>query len=97
MFGDHFSFAKWMEDSSALYMTQVSRGNKYASFAVVQTDGTARKILTETTDTFLNICTYGQLDGFGDYCASNYLSQDRKTLIWQSERDDLARLFRYDA
>ncbi len=97
MFGDHYSFAKWMEDSSAVYMTLVSRGNKSASFAVVQTDGTAGKILTETTDTFLNICTYGQLDGFGDYCASNYLSKDRKALLWQSERDDLARLFRYDA
>ncbi|MBQ8994442.1 MAG: S9 family peptidase [Oscillospiraceae bacterium] len=91
------SAAKWLEDSSAVYTTLVDRGNKSASFAIVYTDGSVRKVLTETTDTFLNICTYGELDGFGNYRASNYLTSDKKTVLWQSERDDSARLFRYDA
>ena len=92
-----YSIAKWMEDSSALFLTHVARGNKSASFVIIRNDGTVNKVLTETDDTFLNICTYGYLDGSKDYCASNFLTKDGSSVFWQSERDDLARLFRYDA
>ena len=92
-----YKHARWLEDSSAVFSTYVSRGNKSASFITVKNDGTVNKVLTETDDTFINICTFGELDGFGDYSASNFLSKDGTSVFWQSERDDLARLFRYDA
>lgn len=89
--------AKWLNDSSTVYLTHASRGNKDASFYTVKNDGTAKEVLKETSDTFINICTRGELDGFGNYLASNFLTQDGRYVFWQSERDDLARLFRYDA
>ncbi len=92
----YFASAKWMDDSSAFYTTLVRRGNKSASFILVNTDGTVKELYRENAETSLNIRTYGQLDGFDHYWASNYLSKDRKTLLWQSERNDKAGLFRYD-
>ncbi len=97
LFHDYYSLAKWLDDSSAFYTTHVTRGSKIASFVFAKTDGTVTKVLSETSDTAMNIRTYGNLDGFNDYCASNFITDDLKTVIWQSERDDFARLFRYDA
>jgi dipeptidyl aminopeptidase/acylaminoacyl peptidase len=96
LFTPYYGAARWLQDSSAVYTTLITRGNKSASFYLIESDGTAREIMKETSDTALNIHTWGNLDGYNDYCASNFLSEDRKTLLWQSERDDLARLFRYD-
>ena len=96
LFGERYGMAKWLDDSSAVYTTLVRRGNKSAAFVLMTTDGEVRTLLEESSDTALNVRTHGNLDGFNDYCASNFLSQDRKTLVWQSERDDFARLFRYD-
>ncbi len=96
LFHDYYSAAKWLDDSSAVFTTHVSRGNKTASFVIIHNDGSVKKVLSESSDTAVNIRTYGNLDGFNDYCASNFLSDDQKTVIWQSERDDFARLFRYD-
>lgn len=97
LFHERYSLAKWLDDSSALFTTHVTRGSKIASFVIIHNDGTVKKVLSETSDTAMNIRTYGNLDGFNDYCASNFVSDDLKTVIWQSERDDLARLFRYDS
>lgn len=91
------SIARWLPDSSALYLTTVSRGSKSASFCIVRRDGSIHTVLTETADDFLNLDTWGELDGFGSYRFSNFLTDDGSTIFWQSERDDLARLFRYDA
>lgn len=92
-----YTVAKWLEDSSAVYTTWVARGHKSASFRIFSIDGSVRTVLTETAPDFLNVDTFGELDGFGAYRFSNYLTQDGKTLLWQSERDNFARLFRYDA
>ena len=97
LFHERYGSAKWLKDSSAVFTTLVRRGNKSADFVFIETDGTVHTVLSESSDTALNIRTHGNLDGFNDYCASNFLSEDKKTVIWQSERDDLARLFRYDA
>ncbi len=96
LFSEHYGMARWLEDSSAVYTTLVRRGNKSADFVIIDTDAGARSVVREISDTAVNIRTHGNLDGFLDYCASNFLTKDRKTVIWQSERDDLARLFRYD-
>ena len=97
MFGGYYNRAKWLDDSSAVFTAPTSRAHKSASFAVIYPDGSAKTVLTETADDFINLGTYGNLDGFNDYFASNFLTNDGKTVIWQSERDDMARLFTYDA
>ncbi|MBE6121755.1 MAG: hypothetical protein E7190_03455 [Erysipelotrichaceae bacterium] len=97
LFSEHYGAAKWLDDSSAVFTTHITRGNKTASFVIISAEGQAHTVLSETSDTAMNVRTHGNLDGFNDYCASNFLSDDRKTVVWQSERDDLAGLFRYDA
>ena len=97
MFGRYFSRARWMKDDQGLYTTLIRRGNKSADFVYIDLEGNAKHLVSEKSDTFLNISTYGNLDGYNDYCASNFLTDDRQYVIWQSERDEFARLFRYDA
>ena len=97
LFSGHYNRAKWFADSSAVFTAPVTRAHKEASFAVMYPDGSARTILKETTEDFINLGTYGNLDGFNDYFASNFITEDGKTVIWQSEREDLARLYAYDA
>ncbi len=97
VFNGHYNRAKWLPDNSGVFTAPTTRAHKAASFAVINADGTTRTILTETTDTFINLGTYGNLDGFNDYFASNFITDDRRTVIWWSERDDFGRLFRYDA
>ena len=96
MFFGFYNAAKWI-DSKTLMTTWISRGNKSAEFVLMHADGSAESLVQESSDSFLNIATYGNLDGYTDYCASNTITADRKHVIWQSERDDLARLFLYDA
>ena len=96
LLSDGYSSVKWLEDSSAAYTTLIARGNKAASFIIMRPDGSTETVYREKAETFLNIRTYGELDGFGGYNASNYMSEDRKIMLWQSERDNYARLFRYD-
>ncbi len=92
-----YSAAKWLDNSEAFYTAVVRRANESAAFYMVKNDGTVHKVLEETTDTFLNIHTFNEMDGFGDYICSNFLSEDRKTVIFQSERDGYLGLYRYDA
>ncbi|MDD6456861.1 MAG: prolyl oligopeptidase family serine peptidase [Lachnospiraceae bacterium] len=92
----HYSYAKWLPDSSAFYITYIARGHKAAGLSLVTRDGDTHEILLEENE-FLNYNTYGRQDGFGDYCFSNFVTDDGAYALWQSERDDLARLFRYDA
>lgn len=91
-----FSVAKWLPDSSMVYLTNVSRAHKKATFYTVDTKGTVTKVYSESSSTFLNIGTYMELDGAPGYMFSNFLTNDGKTLVWQSERDNLARLFTID-
>ncbi len=91
-----FAVAKWAGSSEFVYLTHTERANKAASLIVIDPEGRSETIVHETADTFLNIKTYGELDGFGSYAASNYITEDGKTAFWQSERDGFARLYRYD-
>ncbi len=92
-----FSMAKWAENSEFVYLTHTERAHKAASLIMIDHEGKSGTIVHEKADTFLNIKTYGELDGFGSYAASNYITEDGKTAFWQSERDGFARLYRYDA
>ncbi len=92
----YYRIAKWSEDSSFVYYTHVTRANKTAELIIIHTDGTYETVVHEETDKFLNIRSYGTLDGFGEYCASNYITNDHQLAVWQSERDGFARLYAYD-
>ena len=96
LFEDNASLARWMEDSSAVYYTWVSRGYQKGAFIVVDgSTGESCRIVEEETNTFLNLGTH-KLDGFDGYRFSNYLTKDKKRLIWWSERDGRAQLYLYE-
>lgn len=95
--GDEYSVAKWMEDDKGFIYTWRSRADKEARLYYVDAEtGAARVLVSETTETFQNYGAFGLLDGFGSYTFSNFVTQDRRYAVWQSERDDMAHYFRYD-
>ncbi len=97
LFTEHSKIAYWMDDDRDLVATWLSRGSKTARlFLINAQNGHCRCLVEESTSTFLNLGTHGELDGFGEYAFSNFVTQDRKWAVWQSERDDLARYFLYD-
>ncbi len=90
------SFARWLPDSSGFYFTWFNRGYREGRLYLADADtGRAVRIVGETADTFLNLGAFGQLDGFGSYQFSNYVTPDRKLAFWQSERSGYAHLYRY--
>lgn len=90
------SFVRWLPDSSGFYFTLFSRGYGEGRLYLAEAaTGAARQIVRETTDTFLNLGAFGQLDGFGSYQFSNFVTADRKLAFWQSERSGYAHLYRY--
>ena len=90
--------ASWSEDDTYLTATWVERGYQTGKMLKIDAEtGECEVLVTETTDTFLNLGTHGQLDGFGEYGYSNFLTKDQKLAVFQSERDDFARYFAYDA
>ncbi len=90
-----FSSVKWLNDEY-FYLTIVRRSHKSAAFYLVHTDGIVKKVVDESAEDFVNIGTYGQLDGAPGYAYSNFVTDDLKIVVWQSERDNYARLFTYD-
>ncbi len=93
-----YQMAQWLPDDSCIYYTPTERGDRDGYFYIVSpADGSARMLIHEHSDLFLNLGTYGQYDGYGAYPYSNFLTLDQKWVFWQSEREDLARLYRYDA
>ncbi len=96
LFNPRWSFARWLEDSSAVYTSIISRAYKTAMFTVIENTGEWKTLHTEYDDEFLNMRTF-QHDGYGSYNCSNFITGDRKTLVFQSEREDIARFYRYDA
>ena len=91
------SYARWLEDSSAVYFTWFSRGNKTARLYLCDAETRkVRSLVEESHDKFLNVGTGGTLDGFGNYRFSNFVTEDKRYSFWQSERDGLARLYRYN-
>ncbi len=94
---DTGSMVKWLDDGSGFYFTWLKRGYQEGRFYLVNAeDGSAELLLTETSDTFLNFGASGMMDGFGTYRFSNYVTNDRKSFIWWSERTGFAHLYRYD-
>lgn len=97
LFTEHSSIARWLKDDSLIYTTWVSRGSKVGKLLMIDPrNGECQCVVEEVTDTFLNLGTHGELDGFQEYAFSNFITQDKKKAFWQSERDDFARYFAYD-
>lgn len=91
------SYAKWLPDGSGVYFTWLARANKAAKLCLADAaTGKVTTLVEEHHDKFLNMGTGGTLDGFGSYRFSNFVTGDRKESFWQSERDGIARLYRYD-
>lgn len=96
--GKEYSSAKWMEDGKGFIYTWRERCDHLAKMYYVDAEtATGRVLVSEHSETFQNYGAFGLLDGFGSYTYSNFLTQDRKTVVWQSERDDMAHYFRYNA
>lgn len=90
------SFVRWLNDSSGFYFTWLGRGYQEGRLYLAQAQtGRTRLIVQEKTDTFLNLGAFGQLDGYGSYQFSNFVTSDQKLAFWQSERDGYAHLYRY--
>ena len=90
------SYARWLPDSSAVYFTWYSRGNKRAKLYLCDAaTAEVRTLVEESHEKFLNLGTGGTLDGFGTYRFSNFVTDDGRLSFWQSERDGIARLYAY--
>lgn len=90
------SFARWLPDSSGFFFTWFNRGYREGRLYLAEAEsGSARELVRETTDTFLNLGAFGLLDGYGSYQFSNFVTEDRKFAFWQSERSGYAHLYRY--
>lgn len=97
-FMNAWGVACWSEDDSFLTATWVERGYQTGKMLKIDAEtGETDVLVTDTTDTFLNLGTHGQLDGFKEYGFSNFLTSDQKLAVFQSEREDFARYFAYDA
>lgn len=90
------SYVKWLENSKAFYFTWVARGYQEGRLYLCDpADGSTRLLVKETTDQFLNLGAFGQLDGYGSYQFSNFVTEDMRYAFWQSERSGFGRLYRY--
>lgn len=91
------AFARWLEDSSGFWFTWYSRSCTEGRLYFTEAATAETKLLVdEQTDTFHNLGAFNLLDGFGAYQFSNFVTSDRKTAFWQSERSGYAHLYRYD-
>lgn len=91
------SWARWMEDGERFWFTWIERGfQKGRMYLGDAKTGTTSMLLEETTDTFLNLGAFGNVDGYGNYLFSNFVTNDLKYVFWQSERSGYAHLYRYD-
>lgn len=89
------SFVRWL-DHRSFYFTWLGRGYQEGRLYLAEADtGRTHLIVEEKTDTFLNHGAFGQLDGFGSYQFSNFVTSDCKLAFWQSEKDGYAHLYRY--
>lgn len=89
------SFVRWL-DHDSFYFTWFGRGYQEGRLYLAEADtGRTRLVVEEKTDTFLNLGAFGQLDGFGSYQFSNFVTSDHKLAFWQSERSGYAHLYRY--
>lgn len=90
------SWVRWMDDSKGFYFTWIKRGFQEGRmyYGNPQT-GETTLLVKETTDTFLNLGAFGQVDGYGSYLFSNFVTEDRSYVFYQSEKSGYAHLYRY--
>ncbi len=93
----NFTVARWLDNGKAVWIMYIARAHKMAKFFIADTEGNVSNPVTEETEDFLFYDTYGVQDGYGAYRFTNCLTEDGKNVFWQSERDNFARLFAYDA
>lgn len=81
----------WGENSSTVYLTQITRGSKKASLVRTDVDSNQSRVLvTDSSQTFVEISN--QRDP-----ASWYVTDDGQTAFWWSERDGWGHIYRVDA
>lgn len=90
------SWVKWLDDSSAFYFTWIKRGFQEGRLYLGSPkDGKTELLVREVTDDFLNLGAFGQVDGYGTYLFSNFVTGDQKYAFWQSEKSGYAHLYRF--
>lgn len=91
------SFVCWLPDSQSFYFTWFDRGYQNGRLYLADAKtGQTRLLAEEQAKTFLNLGAFGQLDGFGAYQFSNFVTSDRGLAFWQSEQNGYAQLYRYN-
>lgn len=91
------SWARWMEDGERFWFTWIERGfQKGRMYLGDAKTGKTSILLEETTDVFLNLGAFGNLDGYENYLFSNFVTNDLNYVFWQSERSGYAHLYRYE-
>lgn len=87
----------WSKDSKSIYYVRLNRYFNEAKFNVIDVEtNKCNTIIEESSKTFLFLDSYGSADGGIDFNFTSYLSSDYKYVIWHSEREGNARLYRYD-
>ncbi len=88
-----FQEVQWTRDGASLFVTTRTRDFKrYDLFQADPTDGSARRVLTETGP------TYRELNQFAFRGGPNWRPlRNGREVLWWSERDGWGHLYRYDA
>src|SRR5690606_33747783 len=83
-----FSDVQWSDDGERLFFVSVSRDHKHVVLREANpVTGAVRDILEETEENFFNL----------NYRAWNWVVLPRRNeVLWYSQRDDWAHLYRYD-
>src|SRR5712692_2898719 len=85
----------WRRDSRALTFEYNQRGHQFYRVIEADVDGKTRAVISEETSTFFN---YRTANGSRSDSGKKYRHDvdDRKEVVWMSERDGWNRLYLYD-
>lgn len=87
--GGSGSDSTWSADGERIYVTYFTRGSKSVHLAeIAAATGAARVILSESSKTFVELGQRGP--------ANWHVTEDGADVIWWSERDGWAHLYRFD-
>ena len=88
-FGGSAPDSTWASNSEKFYVTYFTRGSKSVHLAEIDaTSGAARVLASDSSPTFVELSQRGP--------ASWYVSESGDDVIWWSERDGWAHLYRFD-
>ena len=88
-FGGSAPDSTWSPDSENLYVTYFTRGSKSVHLAEIDAaTGAARVLVSDSSPTFVELSQRGP--------SSWYVSDDGGDVIWWSERNGWAHLYRFD-